>query len=226
MPSPRAYAKGIDGKMIPPGQTKIEYVQNFTNGEGLPSWLTINLGTGGGVAHSLTNRGYFAVTSAATAGSSAQLLTMPIPMNQYKAIMFEACGLQLQNSYTESLAADFMLEIANASPQPSAGGRFIHANGEPSAKFTVAGVGTTFPAGYTVRTLGESFKWRNIGMILFPDTKELIVFESTPEDVIAHCDASAVMASGLVRGGIQLRTQEAVAKTLRVSQVKLTLWQD
>jgi hypothetical protein len=215
-----------EGKLVPPGQTRITYEQNFVNGEALPTWITVAQGTGGQVTHSTSNKGYYIVTSGAVSGNQAQLSTMKIPMNQYKGIMFEVRGIQMNNAYVTTLAADAVIGIANASGDASAGGRLVQLNGEATTKFTIAGSGTTYAAGYQLTTQAEAFNWRNLGILMYPDTKELIAFESNPEEPIAHCDASAVMASGLVQGTFQLTTREAVAKAFRVSSIRLTLWQD
>lgn len=214
------------GNLVPPGLTRIVYEQNFVNGEALPTWMSVAQGTGGTVAHSTSNKGYYVVTSGAVSGNQAQLSTMKFPMNQYKAIMFECRGIQLNSAYTDTLVSDAVIGIANASGDASAGGRFVQLSGEASTKFTIAGSGTTYAAGYPLTTQAESNKWRNLGILLYPGTKELIAFESSPEEPIAHCDASATMSSGLVQGTFQMTTREAVAKAFRVLSVRLTLWQD
>lgn len=228
MAYPKGFARDLEGKVVPFGQTKVTYEHSFTFGEALPSWLTVTSGTGASIANNTTNAGYYMVTTpAATVGSKAQIATSKIALSQYQAVMFEVDGLYWSSNYTLNLAADVAVGVRNISPDASAGALLLHASTDETAKIAVAGESganaTLQP--YQMRTMGEADKRRNVGVLLLPQLKQTIVFESGMTNIIGWKDSTA-MGTGLAQGLIELTAQEAVSHSLRFTTARLTLWKN
>lgn len=228
MAYPKGYARDLEGKVVPFGQTKVTYEQSFTFGEALPSWLTVTSGTGSSIANNTTNAGYYVVTTpAATSGSVAQIATSKIALNQYEAVMFEVDGLYWSSTYALNLAANVAVGVRNISPDASSGALLVHDAVDDTAKIAVAGEsgGNATLMPYQMRSMGEADKRRNVGVLILPKLKQTIIFESGVSNIIGWKD-SAAMATGLAQGLIQITSQEAASHSLRFTTARLTLWKN
>jgi len=229
MAYPKGFARDLEGKVVPFGQTKVTYEASFTFGEALPSWLTVTSGTGASIANNTSNAGYYMVsTPAATAGSKAQIATSKIALSQYEAVMLEVDGLYWSSNYALNLAADVAVGVRNISPDASAGALLMQATTDAdTAKIAVAGESgaNATPMPYQMRTMGEADKRRNVGVLLLPKLKQTIVFESGITNIIGWKDSTA-MGTGLAQGLIEITAQEAVTHALRFTTARLTLWKN
>lgn len=229
MAYPKGYMRDLESKVVPFGQTKIVYEHSFTFGEALPSWMSVISGTGASVAHTTTNAGYYMVsTPAATVGSNAKIATSKIPLSQYQAVFFEVEGLYWSSNYALNLAADVTVGVRNISPDASAGAVMMQTTTDTtSAKIAVAGESgaNATPVPYQMRTMGEADKRRNVGMLILPQTKQVIVTESGVGNITGWKDATA-LGTGLSQGVIEMTTQEAVSHSLRFTTARLTLWKN
>lgn len=229
MATPKGFIRDLAGQIVPFGQNMQVREASFAFGEPLPSWLSVSSGTGASVAHSTAGAGYYMVKqNAATSGETAALATAPIPMNQYTGILFEVEGLQWENSWTAALPANLLVGLQNLSPEPSAGGWLIHRSTDPTAKLGIAGQSSDKEeaVGYEMRTSGQANKKRNVGVLILPQTKELFAFESGLDGILGWRDGTGVMSDGLIRGQIRSTTLEAAQHPIRLTGVRLTLWQN
>lgn len=243
MNTPRGYVRDAQGHFVWPGQTVTKYEQNFTLGESLPSWLTTSNSTSSTTSpaglsaptpSSNTEDGFYRVGTKATPdpAETAVLFGPQLWPKRFTAIHWEIRGLQFNDSYSQNMNAALAIGIQNVGGF-DVGGRVIQGSTAGSANWDIRG-GGAYPAGpvanYNMRVQWESYRWRNLGFLMLPQTGELFLTESGVDNVIDRFDATErgmIDQEDWARPMLQmtLGAGATVPKAMRICGVRLTLAQ-
>jgi len=218
----RGFARDEDGRLIPPGMTEVAYQQNFLLGETLPTWLTAPTGTAAASSWSSTAPGGMSIATSGTVDGDATLLGPAIHQNQFAAVAFEVRGLRFTGMFTSLL--QFGLQSQTT---PYGGAGIVQRHTEDWASFYIPGQGSTEfgRMGYTLRTLGESVKYRNIGFIYNCRTRTAMFYEDDPAYPIGTLDVgTSLVQSGPIYPTLRLQAKAATVQSMRFAQVRLRLW--
>lgn len=238
----KGYALDEAGDLIPPGLSRHTYDWNCLMGEALPAWLQTpktdgtsgSTGSGFAVAHSASSPGYYAVQTGSTMDAVARLATVPIPLDQYAAVMIQFFGVQFSNAN----AADASLPVTvsfgvnsisyTGGPSGNAGARVIQRDTDSHARFVMPGVaGDHMPFGASYRTLREQYRFRNMGFLLYR-SGQAVVFEDDPANPVGTLDAASTMLTvgGSAMGNLMVQNKSTVNQTIRLGGARLTLWRE
>lgn len=238
--APKGYVRDAEGRFIWPGQTVRRYEQSFLLGEDLPSWL-ITSDSSSSVAtpawtslatpHDGNTDGYYRVGTRETPNpaETACLIGPRLYLNRFAAIHWEVLGVRFNNNYEAELNTAFAIGIHSVGGT-DAGARAIQMPTADSFAWDVRGQGAA-PNGpavnYNVRVAHETYRWRNIGFLMLPASREIALTESSVDDVIDWHEAPEMAIGAAARPVLQLTlgTGETEQQLMRVCAVRLTLVQ-
>ena len=217
----RGFARDELGRLVPPGMTEITYESNFLRGEALPSWLTAT-GTVTPAAWGTGTPGGITVATDGTVDANAMVSTPTIPQDQFAAIAFEVKGLKFAGMFSSLLTFGI-----HSTSTPYGGAHLVQRETEDWCSFNIPGQGTTEygRCGYTLRTLGESAKYRNLGFMLNCRTRTAWVYEDDPAYPIATLDVGTnTVQGGPVLARLRVQAKNATVQSMRLAGVRLRLW--
>lgn len=220
MTLPLGFIRDLEGELVPFGRTK--EVLTFSALEGaLPFWLqTPTTGTGSFVGPDIADGGYYQVATAATASSSAELQTKSsFRTSNFEAMLLEVEGYRLSGS---GIASHLSVSLSGS------GGVGGYAHQQATAdQVTLVSGGQALASGdkikANVRSQGEGILKRNFGLMIIPASGEVLWLEGGK--VQGH-RRYQTFTHGLIKPGLWMQTTEAVARSFRFDQLRLTTWRN
>jgi hypothetical protein len=202
------------GRYIPQGTVDRRIIDEpFFSGT-LPASLTLASGSGAFKSLATTDGGY-AISTAATSGSTAELKTAAgINTSSVKAILFELDGLYFSS---QSVQVDVSI---GASGSVGVG---LRQNATDTTASLIIG-GNTIPIPYQLIGGGnQAGNHRNLGLMLIPATKEIVIFESGEAKFIYK---AAAFVGGAASPGIKITSRAASTQSATMLRARVTVFQN
>lgn len=211
----------LNGALVPPGRVAQTFEWWAASGA-LPSWLTVTSGTPTFTGPS-TSRGLLSIATGAVSGNTAQIKafnTGGIGLANFVGIRWEVFGARV-----DSVNVQYAMGIAGSG---SVGG-YIRQNSNPAELTVSTNMAGNLRGEYLdIRAETENIAThkRNLGLFLLPASvlpgigAELYAME---DDQVMVYRQSAINL-GSVSPDLTITTQEAVAHTLEITGLRLTLF--
>lgn len=216
-----------NGEWAPPGRPPVVLEHYFTSGAALPSWLTVPEGTATITAQGTSSQGTITVTTGAVVGNAAQLRAMDVDPSRWACIDFRLIEFSAGASDVVNLMCDMYFQMRSTSGSP-AGCDFKQLTTDPNLISQIAGVTSpvaSAPANIraTLRTQGEAKNRRTIGMLWYPQDKQVVYYEGDPRSERGARVHSGLAVGNVVAPRFRMVTQEATARGFSVAGVRLAL---